>query len=154
MINEGSTNTVKRIIVGLLAFAVAPVLADTPVNLELVGLSGNDGQVVVSVYDSKKAWLKEPVVREIVDAARARTPGIHVHLDGAQTLGADVLDLRALVVVRKQHGVNGKTIPLALLVAYQLSIKKSVSGQLCRGHTIIGCIHWLSLNVDVKSEND
>lgn len=59
----------KQIIFGLLAFAAMPVFADTAVNLQLAGLSGNDGQLVVSVYDSKKSWLKEPVVQEIVDAA-------------------------------------------------------------------------------------
>ncbi len=71
----------KRFIVGLLAFAVTPVLADTPVNLQLVGLSGNDGQVVVSVYDSKKAWLKEPVVREIVDATGVSDGQMTVTID-------------------------------------------------------------------------
>ena len=52
-------------------------------------------RVLSLTHVSNLSGIRLPV-REIAEAARAR--GIHVHLDGAQTLGADVLDLRALGV--------------------------------------------------------
>ena len=59
----------KQFLLGLIVFAAAPAFADTTVSIELVGVPSTDGQLVVSVYDSKKTWLKKPVHQKIVDAA-------------------------------------------------------------------------------------
>jgi isopenicillin-N epimerase len=50
-------------------------------------------RVLSLTHVSNLSGIRLPV-REIAEAARAR--GIHVHLDGAQTFGAEALDLRAL----------------------------------------------------------
>ena len=50
-------------------------------------------RVLSLTHVSNLSGIRLPV-REIAEAARVR--GIHVHLDGAQTFGADALDLRAL----------------------------------------------------------
>jgi len=50
-------------------------------------------RVLSLTHVSNLSGIRLPVA-EIAEAARAR--GIHVHLDGAQSFGADLLDLRAL----------------------------------------------------------
>ena len=58
-----------------------------------VAAFGPRTRVVALTHVSNVSGVRLPV-REIADAAHAR--GIHVHLDGAQSLGAVALDLRAL----------------------------------------------------------
>ena len=45
-----------------------PVVTDTTVRLHIAGVASVDGQIFVSVFDSKKAWLKRPV-RQVTAAA-------------------------------------------------------------------------------------
>lgn len=50
----------------ILIFVAVQAHADTTVSVEIAGIGGSDGQMVVSVYDSKKSWLKRPIMQEVV----------------------------------------------------------------------------------------
>ena len=45
----------------ILLFAAAPAIADTAVTVSVSNVSTDAGQLVLSVYNSKKTWLKKPV---------------------------------------------------------------------------------------------
>lgn len=52
----------------LLALLVSTcALAETAVTLEIHGVNKNDGKMRLSVFDSKKAWLKRPMIGEWYD---------------------------------------------------------------------------------------
>ena len=52
-------------LVGIVALlATSAVLAETPVTLEIHGIGTTDGKVRLSVFDSKKTWLKKPMIGE------------------------------------------------------------------------------------------
>jgi uncharacterized protein (DUF2141 family) len=55
-----------------LAFT-ANALADTAVTVAIAGIDAQTGKIYVSVFDSKKSWLKKPVVQEAIsfDGAEA-----------------------------------------------------------------------------------
>ena len=42
--------------------------ADTAVSVQIAGVSNDGGKLHVSVFDSKKGWLKKPVMQEAVAA--------------------------------------------------------------------------------------
>ncbi len=58
----------KALALAILALLASPAFAETPVTLELTGIGGNDGQLVVRVYDSKKSWLKDAAHETTVEA--------------------------------------------------------------------------------------
>ncbi len=60
----------KRLLPALLAFACTPALADTTVTVSVSNVSGDTGQLVLSVYDSKKSWLKKPVHEATLPVAK------------------------------------------------------------------------------------
>ena len=43
--------------------------AESTVTVNITQVNSGDGQLVVSVYDTKKSWLKEPMLQETVTAA-------------------------------------------------------------------------------------
>ena len=55
------------------ATADANVTSDTLVRVHIAGVASVDGQIVVSVYDSKKAWLKKPMHQAVTAAAISST---------------------------------------------------------------------------------
>ena len=59
----------KRLITGLILLAASPAWADTTLSIELAGVSSNEGQLVISVYDSEKSWLKTPSHQDVINAA-------------------------------------------------------------------------------------
>ena len=57
----------KRVFALVALLATSSVLADTVVTLEIHGVSKPDGKMRLSVFDSKKAWLKKPMMGEWYD---------------------------------------------------------------------------------------
>jgi len=58
----------KRLILATISlFVVTGALAETPVTIEIIGVSKTDGKMRLSVFDSKKAWLKKPMLGEWFD---------------------------------------------------------------------------------------
>jgi len=56
-----------RAFVFLAILIAAPaVFADTDVSVEVSGVSAADGKLFLSVFDSKKTWLKKPILEESV----------------------------------------------------------------------------------------
>ncbi|MGI9225910.1 MAG: DUF2141 domain-containing protein [Woeseiaceae bacterium] len=53
------------LVLNLLVFPAA--IADTAVTLEINGVTNTDGKMRMSVFDSKKAWLKTPMMGEWFD---------------------------------------------------------------------------------------
>ena len=53
----------RRILV-LLTLMSGPALADTTVTVEVTGVGEDASQVHLSVFDSKKGWLKKPYIQE------------------------------------------------------------------------------------------
>lgn len=50
-----------------------PIVSDTTVSVRIAGVASVDGQIFVSVFDSKKAWLKRPVQQLTAAAAISST---------------------------------------------------------------------------------
>lgn len=59
-----------------LIFLASPLLADTSVTIDVSGISKSDGNMYLSVFDSKKAWLKKPVLTDSVSVAENMTDGM------------------------------------------------------------------------------
>ncbi|MGI9235783.1 MAG: DUF2141 domain-containing protein [Woeseiaceae bacterium] len=53
----------------LALFAISPVCADTSVTIDVLAVTKADGQMYLSVFDSKKAWLKKPIASESMNVA-------------------------------------------------------------------------------------
>lgn len=51
-------------------------LADTTVTINLHGVASNEGQLVVTAFDSKKNWLKRPFATTTVSAADVTDDGV------------------------------------------------------------------------------
>ena len=58
----------KKLIPLLLASICATANAETPVTVTINNVTSDTGELVLSVYDSKKTWLKKPVAQEVRDA--------------------------------------------------------------------------------------
>lgn len=54
----------KRLVVLAALIASTTALADTPVCLDVSNLNEAEAQIIVSVFESKKTWLKKPVLVE------------------------------------------------------------------------------------------
>ncbi len=59
----------KWITTALLLAIAAPALSDTPVTVNISNIVSDQGQLVVTVYDSKRSWLKKPFVRKVCPLA-------------------------------------------------------------------------------------
>lgn len=59
----------SRQLICLTVLASASAVADVAVTVEVQGVCNTDGQMYLSVFDSKKAWLKKPSHTLSVDVA-------------------------------------------------------------------------------------
>lgn len=57
----------NSLVAGLALFAFSGAMADTVVTLEIHGVQKTDGKMRLSIFDSKKAWLKKPMHGEWFD---------------------------------------------------------------------------------------
>jgi len=57
----------KKLVLLAALVASSDALADTPVTLEIHGVTKTDGKMRLSVFDSKKTWLKRPMMGEWYD---------------------------------------------------------------------------------------
>ena len=65
----------KTFTIVLLLFSMQHALADTAVTVVVENINNDDAQLVISVFDSKKAWLKRPLMTEVVAAEQIRDDG-------------------------------------------------------------------------------
>ncbi|MDH3621279.1 MAG: DUF2141 domain-containing protein [Gammaproteobacteria bacterium] len=81
-----------RFAIALVVLATTQALADTAVTVDVAGVSRDEGQMVLTVYDSKKNWLKRGHVQakmpvdgsDAVSFSLALPPGeyaFHVYQD-------------------------------------------------------------------------
>jgi uncharacterized protein (DUF2141 family) len=70
----------------LALFTVSTAYAASDVSVEISGIANADAQIIVSVYDSKKSWLKDPVLTEVA------------------TLSDEIIDGTATIVVSLPPG--------------------------------------------------
>ena len=92
---------VKKVLALALLLGAAAANADTTVAVQIAGISGNEGQIVVSVYDNKKDWLKRPVMQEVVS-------GDEVAEDGTMTVELSMPTGEYAVHVYHDRDANGK----------------------------------------------
>lgn len=57
------------LLAALAVFATNPVCADTSVTIDVLAVAKADGRMYLSVFDSKKAWLKRPIASESISVA-------------------------------------------------------------------------------------
>lgn len=63
----------KRLTALLLSTLALPAMADTTVTVEVLNVDRDEGTMVLTIYDSKKAWLKRGMMQEKLEVNGADT---------------------------------------------------------------------------------
>ena len=65
----------KMIVFLFLVLSWQCAMAEVPVTVQVVNVANDDAQLVISVFDSKKAWLKRPVMTDTIAATAISSEG-------------------------------------------------------------------------------
>jgi uncharacterized protein (DUF2141 family) len=75
--------------------------ADSTMTIEVANISNTDGQLVVTAYDSKKAWLKKPFSSKSIELTEQ-------HADGTATICMDFPPGNYAIHIYHDLDMNGK----------------------------------------------